>query len=583
MAFRQPTFAPALRPTTSHEPEYDAAAAPISPLHNRIEDPQEWILFPSAQAESTTQTQTSTERMPQTAGLSRLSEFGSLTARSRQDEAVACEATNGSIEDDEDLDSLDEGLHAFQEPAAHHRSGYFDQSGSILPRHDGLGTFPTRSQPIQEQLWHFEQYNPRKRSISGHQRQRSSVQRRFDALEDNDAAIIEGERRERRERIEKWRMEHSRVLLNEIERETRKRKTSVVSRRTERTPSSAGLEHIIKESVHAQTEGQAQNEDKEAEIPTVEDDETFWQRITRRVIRDFIGIDDSLLSVIFGELLADDRPAGSRSSGLPSSKSIRLDTSTPITTVASWEGRLLERLTRELGILVQHLTDHPGAFSTPYNPSTSDYAGMPVTVPTSSKTQPKPSTPPANLISNSSTSFNFNPTLQDAPLATPTSTDSAHAALWGIEEEPSSDAEKNEREYWEQTPDVKTVFRFLHNRFTSERRPSAAAKTPSIAATSTPDSLRRAAVIRQYHPLVSRATVTWDQRHGHARRHSLLRGRSGSSCASSIVGSGRRGVTLRGSSLASSSRNYWDLGGSGVGSGGESAIVGGGMGAWGEV
>lgn len=579
MAFRQPTFAPASRPTTSHEPEYDTAATPISPLHNRIEDSQEWILFPSAQAESNTQTQISTERKPRTAGLSRLSDFGSLTARSRQDEAVACEATDGSIEDDEDLDSLDEGLHAFQEPAAHHRPGYFDQSGSILPRHDGLGTFPTTVPPIQEQLWHFEQHSPRKRSISRHQRRRSSVQRRFDALEDNDAAVIEGERRER---IEEWRIEHSRVLLDEIERATRKRRTSVLSRRTERTPSSAGLEHFIKESVHAQTEAQTQNED-EAESPTVEDDHTFWQRITRRVIRDFIGIDDSLLSVIFGESLADDRPASSCSSGLPSSKFIRLDTSIPTTKAASWKGRLLERLTRELGILVQHLTDHPGAFSTPYNPSTSDYAGMPVTIPTSSKTQPEPSTPPVNLVSNSSTSFNFNPTLQDAPLATATSTDSAHAALWGIEEELSSDAEKNEREYWEQTPDVRTVFRFLHNRFTSERRPSAAAKTSNIATTSTPDSLHRAAVVRQHHPLVSRAAATWDQRRGHARRYSLLRGRSGSSCASSIVGSGRRGVALRGSSLASSSRNYWDLGGSGVGSGGGSAIVGGGMGAWGEV
>ena len=42
---------------------------------------------------------------------------------------------------------------------------------------------------------------------------------------------------------------------------------------------------------------------------------------------------------------------------------------------------------------------------------------------------------------------------------------------------------------------------------------------------------------------------------------------------------------LRGGSLGSSSRNYWDIGGSTVGSGGGSAIGvgGGGMGAWGEV
>ena len=581
MAFRQPTFAPASRPTTSHEPEQDIRETVPSTQHRGIEETHEWVLFPSAPAGSSTQTQSSTDRTPQTVGPSRLSDFGSLAARSRRDDGIACEATDGSLEDDEDLDSLDEGLHAFQEHSVQQRAGIFDQSGSILPRHDGLGTFPSSSPPMQEQLWHFEQYNPRRRSIVGHQRRRSSVQRRFDVLEDNDAALLEGERRDR---IENWRMEQSRVLLDEIEKETRKRRSSVADRRTEHAPSSAGLEHIVKEPVLTQNEGPGQNEDRGVENPTSEDDESIWQRITRRIIRDFIGIDDTLLSVIFGESLPEERLTSSHSSGMTSSKLIRLNSSLPAPSGSGWEERLLERLARELGILVQHLSDHPGAFSTHHNPSTSDYAGMPVTVPTSSKSQPKPSASTANAGLASAASFNFNPTLQDANLPTPTSTsDSAHAALWGIEEEPSSDAEQKEREYWEQTPDIKTVFRFLRNRFTSQRRPSTVSKPANIATTSTPDSLRRAAVIRQYHPLVSRAAATWEQRHGHARRHSLLRGRSGSSCASSIVGSARRGVVLRGSSLASSSRNYWDLGGSTVGSGGGSAIAGGGLGAWGEV
>ena len=580
MAFRQPTFAPASRPTTSHEPEQDIREIVPSTLHRGNEDSHEWVLFPSAQAGSTTQTQSSTERTPQTVGPSRLSDFGSLAARSRRDDGIACEATDGSLEDDEDLDSLDEGLHAFQEHSVEQRAGLFDQSGPILPRHDGLGTFPSSSPPMQEQLWHFEQYNPRKRSIVGHQRRRSSIQRRFDALEDNDAALLEGERRDR---IENWRMEQSRVLLDEIEKETRKGRSSLADRRTEHAPSSAGLEHIVKESVLTQTEEPGPNENKAVERPTGEDDESIWQRITRRIIRDFIGIDDALLSVILGESLPEERLTSSHSSGLNSSKPIRLNSSLPVSSGSGWEERLLERLARELGILVQHLSDHPGAFSTLYNPSTSDYAGMPVTVPTSSKSQPNPSASTANVGLASAASVNFNPTLQDANLPTPTSTsDSAHAALWGIEEELSSDAEQKEREYWEQTPDIKTVFRFLRNRFTTQRRPSTVSKPANIATTSTPDSLRRAAVIRQYHPLVSRAAATWE-RHGHARRHSLLRGRSGSSCASSIVGSARRGVVVRGSSLASSSRNYWDLGGSTVGSGGGSAIAGGGLGAWGEV
>lgn len=576
MAFCQPTFAPAVRQPPAQD---NAATTTPSPLQQPIEQSQEWVLFP---ARSSTQTQTASTVQTPTAGLSRLSDFGSLDTKSRQDDGVPCETTNGSVDDDEDLDSLDEGLHAFQEPSPLHRAGLFEPSGSILPRHDGLGTFPTSSPPLQEQLWHFEQFNPRKRSIGpGHHRRRSSVQRRIDAVEDHDVASIEAETRER---IEKWRMEQSRVLLDEIERETRRRRTSMRSQRAENTPGTAGLEQIIKDSVAENAGDEATTRTMNASSPAIEDSETFWQRITRRVIRDFIGIDDDLLSIIFGESLPAERLDGKPPSGSGSSKSLRLDSSIPLSTSTGWEGRLLNRLSRELGILLQQLTEHPGAFSTlstSFNPTTSDYAGMPITVSTSSRSQPKPSTPTANTAA----SFDFRPTLQDASLPAQTSAaDSTHAALWGIEEEPAPTTPEDDREYWEQTPDIKTVFRFLHNRFTSQRRPAATNKPPlNIATTSTPDSLRRAAIIRQHHPLVSRAAATWEQRHGHARRHSLLRRRSGSSCASSIVGSARR-IGMRGGSLGSSSRNYWDIGGSAVGSGGGSAIGvgGGGMGAWGE-
>lgn len=580
MAFHQTTFAPAIRQHAAQDSR-DNAASPIpSPLHRELEQSQEWVLFP---AHSNTLTQTASTAQTRTAGLSRLSDFGSLDAKSRQDDCVPCETTNGSVEDDEDLDSLDEGLHDFQEPSPIHRPGLFEPSGSILPRHDGLGTFPTSSPPLQEQLWHFEHFNPRKRSIGlGRHRRRSSVQRRIEAVEEHDVASIEAETRER---IEKWRMEQSRLLLDEIEKETRRRRTSVKSQRAETTPGPAGLEQTIKDSVAKNAADEATTGPLSASSSVIEDRESFWQRITRRVIRDFIGIDDDLLSIIFGESLPTERLDGNPSPGLGSARSLRLDSSSSKPAGTGWEGRLLDRLSRELGILLQQLTEHPGAsstLSTPFNPSTSDYAGIPITMPTSSRSQSKPPTPTANAAA----SFDFRPTLQDATLPAQTSAaDSTHAALWGIEEEPAPATPEDNREYWEQTPDIKTVFRFLHNRFTSQRRPATTSKPPlNIATTSTPDSLRRAAIIRQYHPLVSRAAATWEQRHGHARRHSLLRRRSGSSCASSIVGSARR-MGLRGGSLGSSSRNYWDIGGSTVGSGGGSAIGvgGGGIGAWGEV
>ena len=577
MAFRQPTFVPAVRQTTAQPPRDNGATTILSPLHRELEQSQEWVLFP---APSTTQTHTTSTVQTPKAGLSRLSDFGSLDAKSRQDEGVECETTNGSVDDDEDLDSLDEGLHAFQEPSSIHRSGLFESSGSILPRHDGLGTFPTSSPPFQEQLWHFEQFNPRKRSTGlGHHRRRSSVQRKIDAVEDHDVTSIEAETRQR---IEKWRMEQSRVLLDEIERETRRRRTSVISQRGETRPGTAGLEKPYKDSVAENTRDEATTGSLSVSSPAIEDSESFWQRITRRIIRDFIGIDDDLLSIIFGESLPTEKLDDNPPPGSGPSRSLRSESLLAIPAGTGWEERLLDRLSRELGILLQQLTEHPGAFSTisaPFNPSTSDYAGMPITVPTTSRSQPKPSTPTANA----SETFDFRPTLQDASLpAQNSAADSTHAALWGIEEEPAPATPEDDREYWEQTPDLKTVFRFLHNHFAPQRRPATSSKPPlNIATTSTPDSLRRAAVIRQYHPLVLRAAATWEQRHGHARRHSLLRRRSGSSCASSIVGSARR-MGSRGGSLGSSSRNYWDLGGSTVGSGGGSAIGvgGGGMEFW---
>ena len=577
MAFCQPSFAPAIRQPPAKDLQGNAATTISSPLHQELEQSHEWVLFP---ARSSSQTQTASTVLTPTAGLSRLSDFGSLDHKSRQDGDIPCKTTNGSVDDEDDLDSLDEGLHAFQEPSSVSRSGLFEPSGSVLPRHDGLGTFPTSNPPLQEQLWHFERFNPRKRSIGpGHHRRRSSIQRRIDAVEDHDAASVEAGTRER---IEQWRMEQSRFLLDEIERETRRRRISVISQQAEKPPSTGRVEQIIKGSVAENTWDEATTRSVSASSATIEDSESFWQRITRRVIRDFIGIDDNLLSVILGESLPIDKLEDKPPSEFGSSKSLRSDSSLPACAGASWEGRLLDRISRELGILMQQLTEHPGAFSTlstPYNPSTSDYAGMPVTMPTSSRSQSKPPTPTANAAA----SFDFKPTLQDASLpAQNSAAESTHAALWGIEEEPAPTTAEDDRAYWEQSPDIKTVFRFLHNRFTSQRRPATTSKPPlNIATTSTPDSLRRAAIIRQYHPLVSRAVATWDQRHGQVRRHSLLRRNGGSSCASSMVASARR-MGLRGGSLGSSSRNCWDLGGSAVGSSGI-GVGSGGMGPWGEV
>ena len=583
MAFRQPTLAPPTRHVSQAGLEHPTPTAIPLLRQKAFEESQEWVLFPQAQARSSTQTRTTyTEDTRRTAGLSRLSDFGSLNTAARTGQE---EEDNGAIEDDGELDSLDDGLQAFQEPSTHWIPRHLDTSNSILPTHDGLGTFPASSPPVQEQLWRFEQYNPRKRPAE-HQRRRSSVQRRLDANTDDDGGGLDGERMER---IEKWRMEQSRILVDEIEKETRRNRTSNKNERVGSAAEVMGRNGVIEDfgdvtpTVHKQDTAE-----NSVETPEAEDSESFWQRITRRVIRDLMGLDDAVLSIIFGESLPEDRPS-KRPSSAPSAPNLANSDAPPATwRGVGWESHLLDRLARELGVLVQQLSDHPGASGTALNPSKFHYAGIPITTPSAFPTLPKTATAipvddAAGL--NSTSSPHFKPTLQDH-LHRPTSADSTHAALWGIEEEPPAPSAIQDREYWERTPDLKTIFRFLHTRFTSSRLSFPAAKTTNIATSNTPDSLRRAAIIRQHHPLVSRAIPHGRRREAGSHHQIYLHHLRGGSSAAMSSAHWRRPESSCGSvsvwrARSGGSRNYWDLGGS-VGSGSFMANMGA-MGASGEV
>ncbi|KAI9879749.1 MAG: hypothetical protein M1830_007374 [Pleopsidium flavum] len=586
MAFRQPTHAPSQRQLSIHVPA-EPIATTLSTTHQQraVEESQEWVLFSPSLAPSTSRTHTtSTERTPRTAGLSRVSDFGSFDTVARsgdlEDEAVGSDVLEEDAEEDEELDSLDDGLHAFHEPSVYHTtSRRLDQSGgSILPTHDGLGTFPASSSPVQDQLWQFEQFNPRRR-LEGHHRRRSSIQRRLDAGEDGHDIQVENERMQR---IEQWRMEQSRVLLDEIEKETRRRRLSQSGKGRMSDAMDVGEEErstvgasktLTADHPNSQDAPQSGNQEREETEP-------LWQRITRRVIRDLMGIDESILSVIFGESLPPDdanfspHPSitlSSQNSALPT------DITAPIPGRA-WEDRLLERVARELGILVHQISEHPGAFSTYLTPSQppADYAGIPITR-SSPPRAPTQNSIPYDSGNLDSTDFpQFNPTLQNVNTSATT-----HAALWGIEEEfpDTEDARfKLERDYWERELDIRTVFRFLRNRFTNAHRPSSGtgAISNSLAISSTQETARRAAIIRQHHPLISRIHDRQSRRTSllhHHNHHAQLK-RPGSSCASaSTKKSAKRG--------SGSSRNYWDIGGS-VGSGSAIAATGG-MGFWGEV
>ena len=542
MAFQQQSAAP--RPITINAYQSQDSVSQTQLRRTPLDDSQEWVLFSPGTAESTiTRTQTS-----QTAGISRVSEISLNTnGRSGRPESSVLDE---EVTEDGELDSLDDGLHAFREPPLYPTTSNQTQ-GAVLPTHDGLGTFQGSSPPVLEQLWQHEAYNP-KRKHDGHHRRPSSVQRRLDTIDEIEAQANE----EKRMRIEKWRMEQSQVLIDEVERETRRRLRSR-SRQSTYQQTLASVHDDLLGSTPKQTDYLS----KPTEEPEVS--EPFWRRITRRFIRDVVGIDEPLLSVIFGESLPDEAYEQTPSSqALPTipeqaSEARAIEDS-------RWRDKLLQRIARELGVFVHQLSPHPGAFTT-YSRSP-DYAGMPVIMSQPKQTSlPPVEKAPAIGAGSSALTPNFPPTVRDP----------AHAESWGFEEDPlsttspldSSTSLQREREYWERELDLKMVFRYLRDKFVS--RPPA--QSPQASRQPVEDSATRTAIIRQHHPLVARAQRS-PVRLRRESRTSMRRPTS--SCASESVRSSRKASLVR----SGSSRNYWDIGGS-VGSG--SILASGG--AWGEV
>lgn len=594
MAFQQPQQRPQpLRQVSPSKPAVDTQV-PASPARKRtIDESQEWILFSPAQNES------NTSQTPRTA--THLSDFGSLETHIRsqpagneQDNDLTCQGTEVDDEAAE-LDSLDDGLHAFHHPFSPGSNNLDQSGGTVLPTHDGFGTFPSGT-GLQERLWQFERYNPQRKK---HVRRRSSVQKKLDAMEEEQDLDVEDERTAR---IEKWRLEQSRAVLEEIEKETRRRRRRMS--RMSGTGGSVDMRSSWQESgIAAALQRHESIIHEEPEIAKSEEQppsESFWQRITRKVIRDLIGLDENTLSVIFGESLPEE------ATPTPTQPSpIAVATASPPTTSRvtfddpsySWEVKLLNTIARELGVLVHQLTEHDGqAFST-YMRSRGEpeYAGLPARDPP--RRQPSLRQRRREQKERASGTTNdpmFQPTLSQPPMSP---SDAPDTSLWGIEEEPIEDDTEDvqlqqEREYWEKDIDVNMIFSYLKRRFSSQAKPPPESSGPlptswatvnsASALGTSPESLRRAEVIRRQHPLVSRAAeraaAQSRRRDSLLKRHQvqqILQKRPGSSsCASQSTKRSRR---------SGSSRHYWDIGGS-VGSVGSGpAMSSGALGGWGEV
>ena len=195
-----------------------------------VVDSQTWVVFsPETDAGTTTSYLSSLQDSQQTPGRSRLSDLGSLNTLARSD--VNSQPANSAVhpvhsdamdedaaEDDAELDSLDSHLPDFRSnPNAH---GRFHASTTVLPGHDGLGSFrldiTAMDSEMQDHIYAFERYNPRRVK-----RRRGSFDLTPLELESEQA-----QEADRNRRIEAWRLDQSRIFLEEIQKETRRRRLS---------------------------------------------------------------------------------------------------------------------------------------------------------------------------------------------------------------------------------------------------------------------------------------------------------------------------------------------------------------------
>ncbi|KAI1421538.1 hypothetical protein F5Y12DRAFT_787383 [Xylaria sp. FL1777] len=576
MAFHQPTRQATQR-VFRPAPEDDNPHRPQLAITQPTDESQTWVLFsPATDAGTTSSYLTSTHKSDITPGRSRSDDFGSLDTIAPSQASAGRQRSDSFIdaaeeEDDGELDSLDSHLPEFRStPEFYISPEAGTHSAPVLPNHDGLGLFRLEEggmgEDIQNRLYAFEQYNPRRI-----RRRRESLNLTQAELEREESQDIDKIRR-----IESWRLEQSRYLLDEIQKETRRRRRSVASvsnthqihQRAETTTPNAGgraTEGTMGEDWHDQNLSDSS-----------EKRDSIWSRVTRKVIQDLMGIDDKMLSILFGEELPDEEELSATpkaSSVLPSST--RDDRITrDATPDSSWQIKMLERVAKELGLLVHQLSDHPGAFTTfsRVQQMPIPYAGLPA-IPEST----------GYLVSDSiaheqhTTIPEFQPTIPASkPIDIPQvrhPPDSAHSK--------QSQADSSivfTQEEWEQDLDIRLVFRYLRSRFLPRSSSgSGLSGTPHLAAP-TPgaqDAAAKAARIRQHHPLVSRSRNVERRKSKSTTVSNPALFRPASSCASQST---RRSVRR---SSCSSSRHYWDIGGS-VGTGSMIATTGP-MGSWGEV
>lgn len=559
----------ALRPNIDErEPPGAHSTAPNQ--ERPTDQSQTWTLFAPASEGQTASDFSETLPSVHTAARSRFSDLGTLNTAARSTQAIDDGASvepsvigHDLAEDDAELDSLDSHLPSFRSlPGLHSHHGPVDDDHHahdtipVLPAHDGLGSFrldnAASGNDVQNQIYQFERFNPRR------------IRRRRDSLEHAQLDLEQehpGEA-EKRHRIEAWRLEHSRVLLEEVQRETRRRRRSQASLRQVQNLAVAPEASRAADSDDMTWHDEDSTTTQEPEVGT-----NGFSSTAQKMIQDFFGIDDRMLSILLGaSFMADEEDLSStpRASQLNEGALTTTDD-------GSWRDRLMDIVSRELGLLVHQLSQHPGAFSTfsQVQQMPLPYAGLPVI--------PEVGTPPTAQSSTGLARSEPPPTTDFKP------TVSAPTQPISISERRTNAPEVDDtvmddtftKEEWEQDLDIKLVFRYIRSRFTSRASTSTQGNVNHATASSAQDMAAKAARVRQHHPLIARARPT--ERRSFkaiAPTSPVVALRHHSSCASqSTRRSARRS--------SGSSRHYWDIGGS-LGTGSVIASKGP-MGSWGEV
>ncbi|KAM0555008.1 hypothetical protein ACHAPJ_006356 [Fusarium lateritium] len=568
MAFHQPTrqsVQRVVRPPVD-EQELPRRDAPIT-QERQPEESQTWVLFAPTDV-TTTSYLTETDQSLKTPGRSRVGDLGSLNSAAKSEVDSRHSASTSAVDDEDDgeLDSLDGHLPGFRSIPAVQYQQQDEHQGSVpvFPGHDGLGSFhldqPTLSAEVQEHIYQFERFNPRRQ----YQRKESFDLRQLDVEHD------QVHEQEKRQRIEEWRLEHSRVLLGEIQRETRRRRLSQAS--THRRPSS----NVVPVPSHPAFDVESDNmtwHDEEA-METPAESEGFFSKVTRRFLRDVVGMDERSISIFLGETVPEDNED---LSSTPRASQHLAWESQQHTNREEWQLDILEKMSRELGSFVSHISHHPGAFSTytRVQQMPLPYAGLPI-IPESNSSHS--ATDNIRPTEPEHASFpQFKPTIQTSshPI-------DIHGRSANLSAEPPQASRQDTpmsntftQEEWEKDLDMKLVFRYLRSRF-MPRNSNPPPSTPAHLATSnSQDTAAKLARVRQHHPLISRMRPAAERRTFKSTTPgSPVAIRHPSSCASQST---RR--SARRSSV--SSRHYWDIGGS-LGTG--SVIASNGpMGSWGEV